>query len=154
MFSLLPHTHNMYKRNWEEFCLINLIYFALHIFQIRILRHCVDESWWNMLFKETRLGDGVADDAVATLIPLWLHAAALWRHAVWIRIVTSHNAWIGYEYSSQGRFKNIIFTAQNNGVCVVICLLDCSMTIYAMSCEYVCNVVLLFAINMYNTAAK
>ena len=24
---------------------------------------------------------------------------ALWRHAVWIRIVTSHNAWMGYEYS-------------------------------------------------------
>ena len=51
--------------------------------------------------KETWLGDGVADDAVATLLPLWLHAAALWRHAVCIRIVTSHNAWMGYEYSLQ-----------------------------------------------------
>ena len=51
--------------------------------------------------KETRLGDGVADDAVAMLLPLWLHASALWRHPVWIRIVTSHNAWMGYEYSLQ-----------------------------------------------------
>ena len=69
-----------------------------------------------------RLGDGVADDAVAMLLPLWLHAAALWHHAVWIHIVTSHNAWMGYEYSlqnlngpraihmAQGRFTNIILT--------------------------------------------
>ena len=35
------------------------------------------------------------------LLPLWLHAAALWRHAVWIHIVTSHNAWMGNEYSLQ-----------------------------------------------------
>ena len=27
------------------------------------------------------------------------HASALWRHAVWIRIVPSHNTWMGYEYS-------------------------------------------------------
>ena len=43
----------------------------------------------------------VADDAVAKLLPLWLHVAALRRHAVWMRIVTSHNAWMGYEYSLQ-----------------------------------------------------
>ena len=85
-------THIMYKRNWDGSCLINLIYFALHIFQIRNLLHCVDESWWNMPFKVTRLGDGVADNAVA-MLPLWLHTAALWCHTI------SHNAWIGYEYS-------------------------------------------------------
>ena len=95
------HTHIMYKRNWDDFCLVDLIYFAIDIFQIRNLLHCVDESWWNMPFKGTRLSDGVADDAVAMLLPLWLHAAALWRHAVWIRIVTPHNAWMGYEYSLQ-----------------------------------------------------
>ena len=89
----------MYKQNSDDFCLVNLLYFALHIFQIRNLLHCVDESWWNVAFKETRLGDGVADDAVGMLLPLWLNAVALWRHAVWIRIVTSHNAWMGYEYS-------------------------------------------------------
>ena len=93
------HTHNMYKRNWDGSCLVNLIYFALYISQIRNLLHCVDESRWNMSFKETRLGDGVADDVVVMLRPLWLHPAALWRHTVWIRTVTSHNAWLGYEYS-------------------------------------------------------
>ena len=80
-------------------CLVNLIFFALHIFQICNLFHCIDESWWNMPFKETQLSDGVAGGAVAMLLPLWLYAAALWRQAVWIRIVTSHNAWMGYEYS-------------------------------------------------------
>ena len=101
MRSRFYHAHIMYKRNWDDFCLVNLIYFGLHIFQIHNLLHCVDESWWNMPFKETWLGDAVADDAVAMLLPLWLHAAALWRHVVWIRIVTSHNAWMGYEYSLQ-----------------------------------------------------
>ena len=90
----------MYERNWDGSCLVNLIYFALHfLFQIRYLLHCVDEFWWNIPFTETRLGGGVADNAVAMLLPLWLHLAALWSHAVWIRIVTSHNAWMGYEYS-------------------------------------------------------
>ena len=37
--------------------------------------------------------------AVAMLLSLWLHATALWCHAVWICIVMSHNAWMGYEYS-------------------------------------------------------
>ena len=54
-----------------------------------------------MPFKETWLGDGVADDAVAMLLPLLLYAEALWRHAVRMHIVTSHNAWMGYEYSLQ-----------------------------------------------------
>ena len=93
------HTHIMYKGNWDDFCLVNSIYFALYIFLIRILLDCVDESWWNMPFKVTRPSDDVADDAVAMLLPLWLHAAAWWRHAVWLRIVTSHNARMGYGYS-------------------------------------------------------
>ena len=101
MRSRFYHTHIMYTRNWNDCCLVNLIYSASHIFEIRNLRHCVNESWWNMPFKETRLGDGVADDTVAILLPLWLHAAALWRHTIWIRIMTSHNAWMGYEYSLQ-----------------------------------------------------
>ena len=71
----------------------------LHIFQIRNLFHCVAESWWNMPFKGTRHGDGVMHGAVAMLLRLWKHAATLWHHAAWIRIVTSHNAWMGYEYS-------------------------------------------------------
>ena len=71
----------------------------LHIFQIRNLFHCVVESWWNMPFKGTWHGDGVVHGAVAMLLGLWKHAATLWHHAAWIRIVTSHNAWMGYEYS-------------------------------------------------------
>ena len=99
MRSRFYHTHIMYKWNWDDSCLFNLIYFALHMYQIRNWLHCVDESWWNMPFKEMRLGDGVADDAVAMLLPLLLHTAVLWRRAVWMHIVTSHNAWMGYEYS-------------------------------------------------------
>ena len=51
-----------------------------------------------MPFKGMRHGDGVADGAVARLLRLWLQTA-LRRYAVWIRIVTSHNVRMGYEYS-------------------------------------------------------
>ena len=54
MHSRFYHTHVMYKRNWDGFCLVNLIYFAFSIFQTRNLLHCIDESWWNMTFKEMR----------------------------------------------------------------------------------------------------
>ena len=33
------------------------------------------------------------------LLLRWYDCSALWRHAVWTRIVTWHNAWMGYEYS-------------------------------------------------------
>ena len=66
----------MHNMNWDDSCLVNSIYFALHIYQIRNLLHGVDESRWNMPFKETRLGNDVADDAFAMLLALWLHAAA------------------------------------------------------------------------------
>ena len=98
------HIHNVYKRNWDGSYLMNLTqnsYSLLYIFQIRNLFHCVVESWWNMPFKGTRHGDGVADGAVAKLLQLWQHALAFRRHTVWIRIVTSYNAWMGYEYSLQ-----------------------------------------------------
>ena len=96
------HIHILYKQNWDSSWLMNLtpkIYLWLHIFQIRNLFHCVAESWWNMPFKGTRHGNGVTDGAVAKLLRLWRHASAFWHHAVWIRIVTPHNAWMGYEYS-------------------------------------------------------
>ena len=98
------HIHNVYKRSWDGPCLMNLTqnsYSWLHIFQIGNLFHCVVDSWWNMPFKGTRHGNGVADGAVAKRLQLWQHASALWRHTVWICIVTSHNAWMGYEYSLQ-----------------------------------------------------
>ena len=54
-----------------------------------------------MPFKGTGHGNGMADGAVTKLLQLWQHASALWRHAVLICIVTSHKAWMGYEYSLQ-----------------------------------------------------
>ena len=82
-------------------CPMNLTqksYSYLHVFQIRNLFQCVVESLWNMSFKGTRHGDGDVDSVVAKMLQLWQHASALCRHAVWIRIVTSHNAWMDYEY--------------------------------------------------------
>ena len=72
--------------------------FYLHIFSN--LLHGVDEFWWHIQFKGTRHGDGMAGVAVTMLLRLWEHATALWRHAVGIRIVTSHKSWMGYEYST------------------------------------------------------
>ena len=55
------------------------------------------------------LNDGVADDAFAMLLLLWLHAAALWRHTVWIRVEWIMN--IHYKiWIAQGRFTNVILT--------------------------------------------
>ena len=50
------------------FCLVNLIYFVLHIFKIRNLPHCVDESLWNMPFKEMQLGGGRCCCYVVTIV--------------------------------------------------------------------------------------
>ena len=86
------------------------------------------ETWH---LNETRYSDGVADDHVAILLPLWRHATSLWRHADWICSVSSHNAWMGYAYSlpnliAQGLFTNTPphptpHPTPNNGACVIIC---------------------------------
>ena len=61
--------------------------------------------------------------AVAKLLRLWQHTSALWHHVDWIRIVTSHNAWMGYEYSLPNvnhprAIHNIIHTPSKQwGVC-------------------------------------
>ena len=73
---------------WLVWYTLRYIYFKFAISFITLMN--LGETW---------LGDGVADDAVDLLLPLWLNAAALWRHTVSIRIVTSHNSWTGYEYS-------------------------------------------------------
>ena len=68
------HIHILYKGNWAGFWLINSTqksYSKLHIFKIRNLFYCVAESWWNMPFKRTRHGNGVAYVAVAKLLRLW-----------------------------------------------------------------------------------
>ena len=41
-------TYILCKQDWDGYCLVNLIYFSLRIFQIRNLLHCVDKPWWNM----------------------------------------------------------------------------------------------------------
>ena len=102
VFSRLSHTYYVQTElRWLLFNDFNTrkLIVVTYIFQIWNFFHCVAEFWWNMPFKGTRQGNDVADGAVAKLLRLWQHASALWRHAVWIRIVTSHNAWMGYEYS-------------------------------------------------------
>ena len=71
------HTHIMSEGNWDDFLLVSLIYFVLHIFQSRNSLHRVNESWLNMPFKETQFGDGVADGAFGMLWPLWLHCGSI-----------------------------------------------------------------------------
>ena len=93
------HIQVVDRRNCDRSLSIEFDTTKLHIFQICNLFHCIVESWWNMPFKGTRHGDGVVHGAVAMLLRLWKHAATIWHHAAWIRIVTSHNAWMGYEYS-------------------------------------------------------
>ena len=110
-FSLLSHTYSVQTELiWllaNEFNTKKLLWLLANEFNTKKLLvvtyfsnlfYCVAESWWNMPFVGTLHGNGVAD-AVAKLLRLWQHTSALWRHAVWIRIVTSHNAWMGYEYS-------------------------------------------------------
>ena len=120
MRSRLYHTHIMYQRNWNGSCLVDLIRFQLRIFQICNLLNCVDESWWNMPFKEQWRGDGVADDAVAMLLPLWPHydvtqfEYVLWSHTMHEWVMNIHyQTWI-----AQGRFTNMILTPSKQwGVC-------------------------------------
>ena len=63
MCSRFYHIHIIYKRNWDDFCLVDLIYFVLHIFQIRNL----------LCIGLMNLGETC-------------HSAALWRHAVWLNM--------------------------------------------------------------------
>ena len=102
--------------NGIEMTFVWIIYYGLHYIFFKFAIY-VDESGWKHAIKEMGLGDSMADDAVVMLEPVWLHAASLW-----IRIVTSHNAWLDYEYSlqnfTQGRFTNIILTPLKEwGVC-------------------------------------
>ena len=65
---------------------------------------------------------------LSCLLRLWHHVSALWRHTVWIRIVTSHNAWMGYEYSlpkhesPKGDSQTWSAPPRNNGACVITLL--------------------------------
>ena len=65
--------HIMHSRNRDYIWLVNLIYFALHIFQIRNLLHCVWESWWNMPFKETWFGNATDNYLTHCLPSVLMH---------------------------------------------------------------------------------
>ena len=91
-----------YKRNWNGSYLKNLtqrVTWNYIFFKFAICSSEFAESWWSIPFKRTRHGNGVADSATAKLLRLWQHASTLWRHVLLMGIVTSHNAWISYEYS-------------------------------------------------------
>ena len=99
--------------------------FSFSYIGFKFLLHCVNTYWWNMSFKETLHCDGVAGGAVSMLLRFWMHAATLWRHAVWIRIVPSHNAWMDYEYSlsnlnrPRAIHKHNPHPPRNNGASVI-----------------------------------
>ena len=94
------HTHIVYKWNLDGSCLVNWyikVTFSNIFCGVCNFLRCFDESCWNMSFKGTWHGDIEADGTVAPPLWLWQYATILWRHAVWIRIVASDNAWMGNE---------------------------------------------------------
>ena len=112
----------MYKRIWDDFCLVNLIYFALHIFQIRNLLHFVDEFGEICHLKRRDLVT-----VWRTMLLLCYHCDCmqqhydvtqfeylLWRHPMHEWVMNIHyKTWIG-----QGRFTNLITTPSKQwGVC-------------------------------------
>ena len=116
-------THIMYKRNWDGFCQVNLIYFPLHIFPIRNLLHCNDESWWNMPFKEISTVSVLRTmlllccyhcDCMQQHYDVTQFEYVLWRHTMHEWVMNSHyKTWI-----AQGRFTNMILTPSKQwGVC-------------------------------------
>ena len=112
------HIHNVYKRNWDGPCLMNLTqnsYSWLHIFQIGNLFHCVVDSWWNMPFKGTRHGNGVADGAVLSgcnydsthqHYEVTQFEYLLWRHTM-------------HEWVMNIHYKTWSSPPRNNGACVL-----------------------------------
>ena len=94
------HIHIVDRRNCNGSCLLNLtqqscIFFNFAICSIALLN--LGETCH--LKGRGMVTVWLVHGAVAMLLRLWKHAATLWHQAAWIRIVTSHNAWMGYEYS-------------------------------------------------------
>ena len=119
MRSRFYHIHIMYTRNWDGSCLLNLICFVLHIFQMRNLLHCVDESWWNKTFKEKRLDDGVQTmpllccyqcDCMQQHYEVTQFVYVLWRDTMqeWVMNI-DNQTWIAHNPHPP----------RNNGACVV-----------------------------------
>ena len=115
MRSRFYHTHIMYKRNWDYFCLVNLIYFALHIFQIRNLiialinlgeachlkRRDLVTVWWTMLLLCCYHCECMQQHYDVTQFECVLR-----RHTMHEWVMNIHyKTWIAH-----GRFTNIILT--------------------------------------------
>ena len=117
------HIHIVYKRNWYGSCSMNLAQKKLLVVTYFSNSQFVPLRCWVLVkhaIKRTGHGNSVADGAVAKLLRLWRHVSGLWRHAVWIRIATSHNAWMGYVFITkiwiaEGRFINIIRPLETMG---------------------------------------
>ena len=77
------HIHTVSKRNWEGACLMNLTQQSYLLFWICYVFYCVAKSWC-MLFK----GRDMATPWRTLLLLRWYDCSALWRRAVWARIVT------------------------------------------------------------------
>ena len=95
------HIHIVCKWNWYGSCPMNLTQTITHSYIFFKFPIC---SIALLSLGETcplKGRDMVTVWRTVLLLRLWQHAPALWRHAVWIRILTSHNAWMGYEYSLQ-----------------------------------------------------
>ena len=104
------HTHVMYKWNWDGSCLVKLIYFVLHIFQIRNLPNWVDESRWNMPSKETWLG-GAGGRCCCYVVTIVVARS---------RIVTSRNLNTYHDFiqcMDGGDSKIILTPSKSWGVC-------------------------------------
>ena len=119
MCSWFYHTHFTCKWNWDDFCLVNLIYFALHIFQIRNLLHCVDEPWWNMPFKQTWRCGGRCCCYVVTIVTEC--SSIMMSRSLNTYCDITHEWVMNIHYktwTAQGRFTNMILTPSNQwGVC-------------------------------------
>ena len=118
-------TYIMYKRNWDDFCLVNLIYFALHIFSkfaicfIALMnldetchlkrRHYVT-VWRTMLLLCCYHCDCIQQNYDVTQFEY-----VLWRH-------TMHEWFMNIHYKTwfaPGRFTNMILTPSKQWVCVI-----------------------------------
>ena len=134
MRSRFYHTHTMYKRNWDDFCLVNLIYFELHIFQIAICivvlmnrgetcylkRRDLVTVWRTMLLLCCYHCDCMQQhyDVTQFEYVLWCHTMHEWVMNI------HYKTWI-----AQGRFTNMILTPRYNGACVIMAIVTCAIVV-------------------------
>ena len=132
MRSRFYHTHIMYKRSWDDLCLFNSIYFALHIFSFEICfislinpgdtchlkRRDLVTVWRTMLLLCCYHCDCIQQHYDVTQFEY-----VLWGHTTHGWVMNIHyKTWI-----AQGRFTNIILTLRDNGACVIMIIVHMSL---------------------------